>query len=238
MARLKILHRDRDLIVIHKPSGMKTYRDSKDDTSLSAYDILKKQFAEASIHPVHRLDRGTCGLLVFALRPDVANLMQKAFREEKVKKTYWALVWGDPPARGEWKAALPAKDKEDGTKRAVTQFRTRGRFETEGEPIGDGEDAPRSEGRPFSWIECQPKTGRLHQIRRHAAGAGFPLVGDDEYSSPEERKASFKSFRMKRIALSAVRLEFMHPTLRKPVLIETYPETVFGKILRLLETSV
>lgn len=236
MARLKILHRDRDLIVIHKPSGMKTYRDSKKDTELSAYDVLKKQFVEAQIYPVHRLDRGTCGLLIFALRPDVANLLQKAFREEKVRKTYWALVWGDPPARGEWKAVLPAKDKEDGTQRAITKFRTRGRFETSTPEAAEGTPENRIPGRKFSWIECEPKTGRMHQIRRHAAGAGFPLVGDEDYSTPELTKAS-KEFKMKRIALSAIRLEFMHPTLRKPVLIETYPETTFGKILRLLESS-
>lgn len=236
MARLKILHRDRDLIVIHKPSGMKTYRDSKKDTELSAYDVLKKQFVEAEIYPVHRLDRGTCGLLIFALRPNVANLMQKAFREEKVRKTYWALVWGDPSARGEWKAVLPAKDKEDGTQRATTKFRTRGRFETSTPDAVEGATENVIPGRKFSWIECVPKTGRLHQIRRHAAGAGFPIVGDDEYSTPELEKAS-KEFKMKRIALSAIRLEFMHPTLRKPVLIETYPETTFGKILRLLESS-
>jgi tRNA pseudouridine65 synthase len=228
MARLKILHRDKDLIVIHKPSGMKTYRDEKGESGLSAFDVLKKQFAEASLHPVHRLDRGTDGLLIFALRPDVANLLQKMFREEKVKKTYWALVWGDPPARAEWRK--PLSEKESGsTQRALTKFRTRGRFETEEE-----EGVP---GRKFSWIECEPKTGRFHQIRRHAAEAGFPLVGDPDYSTEELTEAS-KFFGMNRIALSSIRLEFMHPTLRKPVLIETYPETTFGKILRQLEMSV
>ncbi len=238
MARLKILHRDRDLLVIHKPSGMKTYRDSAKDKELSAYDILKKQFAESEIFPVHRLDRGTDGLLIFALRPVVANLLQKAFREEKVKKTYWALVWGDPPIRGEWKISLKAnegpkdsfKDGEPakGTQRALTKYRTLGRYETEGT-----EATP---GHKFSWIECQPRTGRYHQIRRHASEAGFPLVGDAEYSSPERMKDS-KEFKLNRIALSAVRIEFMHPTLRKPVLIETYPETTLGKIIKSLESS-
>lgn len=239
MARLKILHRDRDLLVIHKPSGMKTYRDSAKDKELSAYDVLKKQFAESQIYPVHRLDRGTDGLLIFALRPVVANLLQKAFREEKVQKSYWALVWGDPPVRGEWKTALKAnegqkdtfKDGEPtaGTQRALTKFRTMGRFETEGT-----ETEP---GKKFSWIECMPKTGRFHQIRRHAQGAGFPLIGDADYSSPEQMKAS-KEFKLNRIALSAVRIEFMHPTLRKPVLIETYPETTLGKIITSLRSSV
>ncbi len=244
MARLKILHRDRDLIIIHKPSGMQTYRDSKADKELSAYDVLKKQFAEASIYPVHRLDRGTCGLLVFALKPDVANLMQKMFREERVKKLYWALVWGDPPKRGEWRSSLTSK--EGGTQRALTKFRTIGRFETQGMPVAranaDEEEEGGAEpetlpGRAFSWIECEPKTGRFHQIRKHASEAGFPLVGDPEYSTPELKEAS-KEFRMNRIALSAVRIEFMHPTYRKPVLIETYPETTYGKILRALENSV
>ncbi len=239
MARLKILHRDRDLLVIHKPSGMKTYRDSAKDKELSAYDVLKKQFAESQIYPVHRLDRGTDGLLIFALKPVVANLLQKAFREEKVTKTYWALVWGDPPVRGEWKASLKAneghkdsfKDGESskGTQTALTKFRTLGRFETEG--------TESESGKKFSWIECIPKTGRFHQIRRHAEGAGFPLIGDSEYSTPEQMKNS-KEFKMNRIALSAVRIEFMHPTLRKPVLIETNPETTLGKIFKSLESSV
>ena len=93
MARLKILHRDRDLLVIHKPSGMKTYRDSAKDKELSAYDVLKKQFAESQIYPVHRLDRVTDGLLIFALRPVVANLLQKAFREEKVQEISEAISY-------------------------------------------------------------------------------------------------------------------------------------------------
>ncbi len=227
MARLKILHRDRDLLVIHKPSGMLTYHDDKTEKGLSAYDILKKQFAEAKIHPVHRLDRGTDGLLIFALRPDVANLLQKMFKEERVKKVYWALVWGDPPARGEWKKAL--SEKESGsTQRALTKFFTRGRYETA--PDADGKSYS------FSWIECEPKTGRFHQIRRHASDAGYPLVGDPDYT-PEDKKDAAKAFGMNRIALSSIRLEFMHPTLRKPVLIETYPETTFGKILKQLESS-
>lgn len=228
MARLKILHRDRDLMVIHKPSGMNTYNDEKGEKTLSAFDVLKKQFAEAKIHPVHRLDRGTDGLLIFALRPDVANLLQKMFREEKVKKTYWALVWGDPPARAEWKK--PLSEKESGaSQRALTKYRTRGRFETE--PTEEG-----GKTHKFSWIECEPKTGRYHQIRRHAAEAGFPIIGDPDYASEEQKEAS-KIFGMKRIALSSIRLEFLHPTLRKPVLIETYPETTFGKVLRQLESS-
>lgn len=228
MARLKILHRDKDLVIIHKPSGMNTYNDEKGAAGLSAYDVLKKQFAEAKLHPVHRLDRGTDGLLIFALRPDVANLLTKMFREEKVKKTYWALVWGDPTARGEWKK--PLSDKAGGaTQRAQTKFRSRGRFETEADAEG--------KTHKFTWLECEPKTGRYHQIRRHAAEAGYPIIGDPDYSTEALTEAS-KIFGMKRIALSSIRLEFMHPTLRKPVLIETYPETTFGKILRQLENSV
>lgn len=228
MARLKVLHRDRDLLVIHKPSGMKSIRDSMKEKELSAFDVVKKTFAEAKVFPVHRLDQGTDGILLFAFRADVANLLQKAFREESIKKTYWALVWGDPPARGEWKTPLPAK--EGGTQRALTKFRTLGRFETEAEIEGGA-------GRPFSWIECEPKTGRFHQIRRHASEAGYPLVGDEDYSSKELVAASSKELGLSRIALTAVRIEFRHPRLRKPVLIETFPETRLGKLLDALEKA-
>jgi tRNA pseudouridine65 synthase len=229
MARLKVLHRDRDLLVIHKPSGMKTLRDSMKEKELSAFDVIKQRFPEAKLFPVHRLDQGTDGILVFAFRPDVANLMQKSFREETVKKTYWALVWGDPPARGEWKTAVPSK--EGGSQRALTKFRTLGRFETEAE----GEDAPA--GKPFAWVECEPKTGRFHQIRRHASDAGYPLVGDAEYSPKDLLDASKKELRLNRIALTAVKIEFKHPTLRKPVLIETFPETTYGKLLQALKSA-
>lgn len=242
MARLRVLHRDRDLLVIHKPSGMKTMRDSMKEKELSAFDVVKKTFGESKIYPVHRLDQGTDGVLIFAFRPDVANLLQKAFREETVKKTYWALVWGDPPARGEWRTPVPSK--EGGSQRALTKFRTLGRFETEGEPTppkapedDDAEAPPSSTGRPFSWIECEPKTGRFHQIRRHAADAGFPLVGDSEYGPKELLGAAKRDLKLGRIALTAVRIEFKHPTLRKPVLIETFPETTFGKLLSMLEKA-
>jgi RluA family pseudouridine synthase len=237
MARLKVLYRDRDLVVIHKPSGMKTMRDSAKEKEASAFDVVKKTFGEATVFPVHRLDQGTDGILLFAFRADVANLLQKAFREESVKKTYWALVWGDTPTKGEWKKPVPEKD--GGTQRALTKFRTLGRFETDvgTETETQTDTTPPRSGRPFSWIECEPKTGRFHQIRFHAADAGFPLVGDEEYGGKELLQASKRELGLSRIALTAVRLELKHPTRRKPMRIETFPETALGKLLDALERS-
>lgn len=236
MARLKVLYRDRDLVVIHKPSGMKSVRDSTKEKELSAFDVVKKTFGEATVYPVHRLDQGTDGILLFAFRPDVANLLQKSFREEAVKKTYWALVWGEPPARGEWRA--PIASKEGGTQRALTKFRVIGRFETEAE-TGAGADGESVSvpGRPFSWIECEPKTGRFHQIRQHASEAGYPLVGDEEYGSKELTAAARKDLGLRRIALTAVKVELKHPTLRKPMRIETFPETSLGRLFESLERT-
>jgi tRNA pseudouridine65 synthase len=208
-------------------------RDSMKEKELSAFDVVKQRFPEAKIFPVHRLDQGTDGVLIFAFRADVANLMQKAFREETVKKTYWALVWGDPPTRGEWKTAVPTK--EGGSQRALTKFRTLGRFETEGASASDGEEPV--PGRPFAWVECEPKTGRFHQIRKHASDAGYPLIGDADYSPKELLDASRKELKLGRVALTAVRVEFKHPTLRKPVLIETHPETTYGRLLEALKST-
>lgn len=208
----KFLHRDASLVIIHKPAGMTVYKEPGSSDSASALEWVKSKVPGGRCHPVHRLDKGTCGVLVFALDPVTANLMQKLFREGKVEKQYWAIVEGECPERGEFRNPLPeAKTKE--TRSAITRFRVLQDFQ--------------ASGMPYSLVEVDPKTGRFHQIRRHFSMNGHPLVGDDKY------RGSLRY--LKRPALSAIRIQFRHPSTRKAILAETHPDPDFQSLWRKLE---
>ncbi len=84
---MKTVFRDKYLIVVHKPSGMTVYGDTSPGEK-SAYDILKSSLRLDHLYPVHRLDKGTCGLVMFAFDPKVAALLERDFREGKIKKNY------------------------------------------------------------------------------------------------------------------------------------------------------
>ncbi len=108
---MKALYRDRDLIALEKPEGMDCYQSS--GASESGHVLgLKETFEEKMserLFPVHRLDQATSGLIVFALNPKAASLMQRLFRESKIQKTYRAWVWGQTPERGIIQTPLKVK---------------------------------------------------------------------------------------------------------------------------------
>ncbi len=235
---LKVLYQDKDLVVVHKPSGKTTYNDDRKNAKPSVLDELNRRLgSEKKAYPVHRLDRGTCGVLIFALTPLAASLLQRDFREGKVEKKYWALVLGRTPKKGDIKKRI--KDGKEGSVAAHTSFITRSTFfiptsPEEGESeVLPGEVPKIREGITVSWVECEPKTGRFHQIRQHFAMEGFPLVGDYDHGTAESQQAG-KVLGLKRIALSAVGIELRHPRLRKPMKIETYPDREYLAVLESL----
>lgn len=231
---LKILYQDRDLVIVHKASGRVTYNDDRKAKTPSVLDELNRRLgSEKKAYPVHRLDRGTCGILIFALTPQAASLLQRDFREGKVEKKYWALILGRTPKKGDIKKRI--KDGKEGSVAAHTSFITRSTFfvplETESpEGHSESEIVP---GITVSWVECEPKTGRFHQIRQHFAMEGFPLLGDYDHGNLESQNAA-KTLRLKRIALSSVSIELKHPRLRKPMRIETYPDRDYLEVLEAL----
>jgi tRNA pseudouridine65 synthase len=189
---IRLLFVDDWLVVADKPSGLLVHRgwDNDDDVALfRVRDALGQR-----VHPVHRLDRGTSGALVFARDPTTAAALASAFEQGRIDKTYLALVRGQPPAEGTIDYAI---QKKEGGPRvpARTRFRL----------------VRRSPVDRCSLVLAMPETGRLHQVRRHLRHIDHPLVGDVKHGSGPINRHYRATYGLRRLALHALRVAFDHP---------------------------
>lgn len=189
---IDLLYVDPHVVVADKPSGLLVHRGWDDDDDVAMFrvrDALGQQ-----VFPVHRLDRGTSGALLFARTRGAAATLGRAFEEGRVDKRYLALVRGEPDADGVIDHPIP---KREGGPRvpAVTRFVRRRRS-----PVDR-----------CSLVEAIPETGRLHQVRRHFHHIHHPLVGDVNYGSGEVNRHYRATYGLHRLALHAHHLAFAHP---------------------------
>jgi tRNA pseudouridine65 synthase len=187
---LEILYRDDDLVAVNKPSGMPVHRGWARD-GVPALQAVRDQIG-CHVFPVHRLDRATSGVLLFALSGEVAHLVQEQLEAHQVEKRYLALCRGCDPALVRVDHPL-AKDEGAEPRPAVTDFKLLGTFER------------------YGLFEARPLTGRLHQIRRHLKHASHPIIGDTRYGKGEHNRLFRERFGFNRLALHASDL-----TLRQP----------------------
>jgi tRNA pseudouridine65 synthase len=173
---LPILHLDPDLVAVYKPPGLLVHPSGLDaHEERTALKLLRDQLG-TWVWPLHRLDKGTSGVLLFARHADAAREWGRAFEEGRVGKRYLALVRGWPDAQGEIDHPL-ARDPELPSAgqphlAALTRYR---RLACHEWPFSvDGRHATSR----FALVEVQPLTGRRHQIRRHFKHIAHPLVGD------------------------------------------------------------
>lgn len=215
--KLKVIAQDKDYIAIHKPSGIVTYSDSPKDQG--AKELLEKQL-KRRLFPVHRIDKDTCGLLVFALSDLKARELTALFRTRVVKKQYLAIVHGTPPEKGVVDEPLE-RNKEKVKEPAVTEFTRLASAKVE----WDGEM------REYSLIRCEMKTGRFHQIRRHMRFIGHPLCGDPEYGNGWDNRAFRERFQVERTLLSAVAVAFPDRAKQMMVRLKTQPDADFRRVM-------
>ena len=161
---IELLYVDDHVVVANKPSGLLVHRGWDDDDDVAMFRV--RDAIGARVHPLHRLDRGTSGALLFARSPEATAILQKSFDERAVEKRYLALVRGAPPSEGVIDHPIPKS--EDGPRvSALTRFRL----------------VARSTVDRCSLVEARPETGRLHQVRRHLRHISHPLVGDVTYDA-------------------------------------------------------
>lgn len=190
-----LLHLDGAVAAFAKPSGLLVHRGWGDD-AVTATDLARDALGEL-VSPVHRLDRGTSGVLLFARSGELAARLAEAFEQGQVEKVYLALVRGAAPDEGVVDHPIP---RREGGPRvpAASAFRTLHRA------VGA---APRT----VSLVEVRPRTGRLHQVRRHMKHAGHPLIGDANYGKGALNRAFAEAVGLSRLALHAASLAFPHP---------------------------
>lgn len=220
---LKILYQDEYLVAVDKPAGLFVHRSFMDkDEVYFALQLIRDQIGQY-VYPLHRLDRPTSGVLLFALTQDVARLMGQAFTERNIHKTYYALTRGHLLGEELIDYALKEKLDDLGDKNvsrdkepqsAQTYYQS---IATAALPVPLG----KFPSVRYSLIKCQPHTGRRHQIRRHLAHLRHPIIGDINYGDNKQNPFFGQHFGFKRLMLIAKELDIIHPITGQEISIRT-----------------
>lgn len=216
---LNILYQDEYLVAVDKPAGLFVHRSFMDkDEIYFALQLVRDQIGQY-VYPLHRLDRPTSGVLLFALTQEVARLMGQAFSEREIKKTYYALTRGHLLNDGLIDYALKEKLDDLGDKN-VSRDKEAQNAQTLYQSVAIAQ-LPIPLGKypsvRYSLIKCQPHTGRRHQIRRHLAHLRHPIIGDINYGDNKHNPFFCEYFGFKRLMLIAKKIELIHPISKKSI---------------------
>jgi len=204
---LHILWRDDHLVAVYKPAGWLVHRTGLDaGETRFVMQALRDQIGQ-HVYPVHRLDKGTCGVLVMALHPAAARALSQSFEHHRVRKHYLALVRGWAPASAEVDHALRPDDAppDAPVQPAHTSLRCLARLE-----LPEGADA-RFPSTRASLVEARPTTGRRHQIRRHLKHLAHPILGDATHGKGPLNRWWAERLGQQRLWLHAWHLGLPHP---------------------------
>jgi 23S rRNA pseudouridine1911/1915/1917 synthase len=210
--RLDVLLEDRVLIALNKPAGLLSVPLPGKSTAPSAYDQLEGYLRPQKRRPfvVHRIDRDTSGVVLFAKDPRTQQALKKQFIRREPERVYLAVVYGHPdPLRGEWRDRLVWDSK------ALIQKRTHPRDPRGAEAVCAYRVV--ESFRDAALIEVRLETGKRNQIRIQARLRGHTLVGEKRYVYGPD---ALRSIEFPRQALHALRLGFLHPVDGRPVTIE------------------
>lgn len=210
---LDIIYQDDYLVAVNKPAGMLVHRSWLDKhETVFVMQTLRDQIGQ-HVFPLHRLDRPTSGVLVFALSSEVASQVMPMFAEHDMEKTYHAIVRGwieqedvlDYALKVELDKIADKFAKEDKeAQQAITAYKPLAKVEL---PYSTGK-FPTSR---YCLMELKPKTGRKHQLRRHMHHLSHPIIGDTTHGDGKHNRLFRDKFNAKRLMLHASRLEFTHP---------------------------
>lgn len=230
---LEIIFQSDELVAINKPSGLLVHRSPIDKRETRfAVQELRNQLGQ-HVYPLHRLDKPTSGVLVFALSSEAASFYSKQWQENTVSKRYLALTRGFAPTSlhidyglrlEEDKAAGIAAGEEP--QEAVTDINSLAYYSVP-------EALDRYPQTRFSLVECSPVTGRKHQIRRHLKHIAHPIIGDSRHGKGPLNRACAEYFGAGRLWLHCQRMELLDRDGEKLVLQAGLPEDFVEILMQL-----
>jgi len=231
---LTILYRDEHLIAIDKPAGLLVHRSDVDrHENRFAVQLLRDQIGRR-VQPVHRLDRGTSGVLLFAFDAGTTRCLGEQFERNAVRKTYLAVVRGWPPESGIVDHALSRQHDDYGSalkqteaQSAITRYQ---RLATAEVPYAV-ERFPTSR---YALMALNPQTGRRHQLRRHMKHIAHPIIGDATHGKGIHNRFFQQQFGCHRLLLACVELRFLHPVSGEELAIQAPISDQFGVVLERL----
>lgn len=222
MQSIDILYQDEHFIAINKPSGLFVHKSEFDRRADYALKYVR-EIAGSHVWPVHRLDRPTSGVLVFALSKDANRLLSACFRDKHVEKKYVAVVRGYTEEKGDIDYPLRV-DKGSPLKDAVTIYNRLKTAEIQ-HPVGRYNTAR------YSLVEIIPHTGRYHQIRKHFAHIFHPVAGDSVHGDGKHNSFIRDRFHVNRLLLAATELCFGHPFTEKQLSIKAPVEQNMQRVI-------
>lgn len=229
---LVILFEDEHLVAIHKPAGLLVHRSYLARRERFFAMQLTRDLVGCHVFPVHRLDRPTSGVLLFAKSSEVANNLCEQFANHTVEKQYIALVRGNMHESGVLDYALKVELDDVGDKYA-SQDKAAQDAVTAYEPLLNSE-IPFPSGRyptsRFALMRLTPKTGRKHQLRRHMAHLRHPILGDTTHGDGKQNAFFREHFGFNRLWLIAKKLTFTHPITQTRISIETELESQWEQV--------
>ena len=221
---LRLLYQDEYLVAIDKPAGLLVHRSWLDRHETQFAMQMTRDLIGQHVYPVHRLDRPTSGVLLFALDPQTARILSDDFAQHRVQKEYLALVRGwtpeqlfiDYPLKEELdKIADKFATADKPAQEAQTQLQ---RLQTVELPYAVSAKHPTSR---YSLVRLMPHTGRKHQLRRHMAHIFHPIVGDTKHGDGRHNRFFRQQYDCQRLMLCNLSLTIQHPHSQSPLRIQT-----------------
>jgi len=222
---IPVLFRDNQLIAVHKPAGMVVHPTDLAREETVSLMLLVRRMVRQRVWPVHRLDRPTSGIVLFAMNREAAGELGRQLRAHEVEKIYLAVVRGVPndqiidyplKERPLYRTDLVRAEPLE----AQTRLRCLARVEL---PVAVGR-YPTSR---YALVELNPVTGRRHQLRRHLKHIFHPIIGDTTYGDGVHNRYFRNQFDSHRLLLAAVSLTVTHPSTNTPLTITAPLEANF-----------
>lgn len=232
---LEILYRDEFLVAINKPSGLLVHRSMIDRYETEfAVQILRDQIGQF-VYPVHRLDKPTSGVLLFALDKESASLLGEQFMSRESKKSYIAIVRGYIQERGIIEHALTVKLDKIADKDSSVPIKAQ-EATTEYERLATVEldfAVGKYDKTRYSLVKLHPMTGRKHQLRRHMKHISHHILGDTKYGRGEHNIFIREQFDCHRMLLHASELKIRHPYTNEILVIQASLDDTFESMCKL-----
>lgn len=221
---MEVLFLDEHFVAVNKPCGIMVHRSKLSNDKDVLLQRVRNMVGQ-HVFPVHRLDRATSGVIIFALSSGSAAALNQLFTDRKIQKQYMALVRGYFPEEGILNYPVKMDNKKED---AVTEYRMLQKFEL---PYKMGQhDSVR-----YSLVELHPHTGKRHQLRQHCKHLFHPIIGDTTHGDGKHNRFLREKFKVNRMMLHSEKLMFQHPFLSETVEIEASKDDEWVQLINTFE---
>jgi tRNA pseudouridine65 synthase len=236
LENINVIYQDEFMVAIHKPAGLLVHRSPIDKHETQFAVQITRDLIGQKVFPIHRLDKATSGLLLFALDSAAARNLSYQFMNHTIQKTYLAICRGWSDESGYIDHALKYKKDKIAEKLKREQLEPQSAetaYKTLATTTLDYQIG-RYEQQRYSLLELKPKTGRKHQLRRHMNHIHHPIIGDVKYGDRHHNHFFNDLLGQHRLYLAATQLELIHPQSNQPITIDCPLENNFESALKKL----